>query len=196
MRNPVETRKQILNVAFMEVYEHGFQAVSVNDIIKKTTVTKGAFFHHFPTKNDLGYAIVDEVLTGLTVSKWVQPLTAYRNPVQGILKNLKEKIDESTDEQLGLGCPLNNLVQEMSTVDPVFREKLNAVLEVWIQGVEKHLKRAQAGGYLGKEVDTRQMAEFVVATHEGGFGMSKSFKNRRVFLSIYGSLKDYLLSVE
>ncbi len=196
MRNPVETRKQILNVAFMEVYEHGFQAVSVNDIIKKTTVTKGAFFHHFPTKNDLGYAIVDEVLAGLTITKWVQPLTAYKNPIQGILKNLKEKIDESTDEQLGLGCPLNNLVQEMSTVDPVFREKLNAVLEIWIQGVEKHLKRAQEGGYLNSEADTRQMAEFVVATHEGGFGMSKSFKNRRVFLSIYGSLKDYLLSVE
>jgi TetR/AcrR family transcriptional regulator, transcriptional repressor for nem operon len=196
MRNPVETRKQILNVAFMEVYEHGFQAVSVNDIIKKTTVTKGAFFHHFPTKNDLGYAIVDEVLAGLTITKWVQPLTAYKNPIQGILKNLKEKIDESTDEQLGLGCPLNNLVQEMSTVDPVFREKLNAVLEIWIQGVEKHLKRAQEGGYLSSEADTRQMAEFVVATHEGGFGMSKSFKNRRVFLSIYGSLKDYLLSVE
>jgi AcrR family transcriptional regulator len=195
MRNPVETRKQILDVAFMEVYVNGFQAVSVNDIIKKTTVTKGAFFHHFPTKNDLGYAIVDEVLAGLTTQKWVQPLAAYKNPIQGILKNLKEKIDESSEYQLGLGCPLNNLVQEMSTVDPVFREKLNDVLELWIQGVEKHLERAQAGGYLKKDVNTRQLAEFIVATHEGGFGMSKSFKNRRVFLAIYSSLKDYLLSM-
>lgn len=195
MRNPVETRKQILNVAFMEVYKHGFQAVSVNDIIKETTVTKGAFFHHFPTKNDLGYAIVDEVLTGLTIQKWIEPLAAYKNPIQGVLKNLKEKIDASSDEQLGLGCPLNNLVQEMSTVDPVFREKLNDVLEIWIQGVEKHLKRAQAGGYLKNDVDTRQLAEFIVATHEGGFGISKSFRNRKVFLAIHSSLKDYLASL-
>lgn len=195
MRNPVETRKQILDVAFWEVYKNGFQAVSVNDIIAKTTVTKGAFFHHFPTKNDLGYAIVDEVLTGLTITKWVQPLAAYKNPVQGILKNLKEKIDESSDEQLGLGCPLNNLVQEMSTVDPVFREKLNDVLELWIQGVEKQLKRAQAGGYLKSGADTRQIAQFIVATHEGGFGMSKSFKSKRIFLAIHNSLKDYLLAV-
>lgn len=195
MRNPVETRKQILNTAFTEVYKHGFQAVSVNDIINKTTVTKGAFFHHFPTKNDLGYAIVDEVLTGLTVQKWIEPLAAYKNPVQGILKNLKEKIDESSDDQLGLGCPLNNLVQEMSTVDPTFREKLNDVLELWIQGVEKHLKRAQENGQLKASVDTRRLAEFIVATHEGGFGISKSFKDKRVFLAIYNSLKEYLATL-
>jgi AcrR family transcriptional regulator len=195
MRNPVETRKQILDVAFWEIYKNGFQAVSVNDIINKTTVTKGAFFHHFPTKNALGYAIVDEVLTGLTIAKWIHPLSAYKNPIQGILKNLKEKIDESTEEQLGLGCPLNNLVQEMSNIDPLFREKLNNVLELWIQGVEKHLKRAQAGGYLKADADTREIAEFIVATHEGGFGMSKSFKNKRVFLSIHNSLKEYLLAV-
>lgn len=195
MRNPVETRKQILDVAFWEVYKNGFQAVSVNDIIGKTTVTKGAFFHHFPTKNDLGYAIVDEVLTSLTIGRWIQPLAAYKNPIQGILKNLKEKIDESTDEQLGLGCPLNNLVQEMSTVDPVFREKLNDVLELWIQGIEKYLKQAQAKGFLKDDADTRQIAMFVVAVHEGGFGMSKSFKNKKTFRAIYDSLKDYLLSV-
>ena len=195
MRNPVETRKQILDVAFMEVFEHGFQAVSVNDIIKKTTVTKGAFFHHFPTKNDLGYALVDETLTNMTIDKWIQPLAAYKNPIQGILKNLKEKIDASDNERLGLGCPLNNLVQEMSTVDPVFSKKLNDVLELWIQGVEKHLKRAQADGYLPEDADTRQIATFVVASHEGGFGMSKSFKNKRVFMAIHHGLKLYLASV-
>jgi AcrR family transcriptional regulator len=195
MRNPVETRKQILDVAFMEVFKRGFQAVSVNDIIEKTTVTKGAFFHHFPAKNDLGYALVDEVLVGMTVERWIQPLAAYKNPVQGILKNLKEKIEDSTEDELGLGCPLNNLVQEMSTVDPIFSQKLNGVLELWIDGIEKHLKRAQRDGYLKKEVDTRQVAIFVVVAHEGGFGMSKSFKDKKVFLAIYNSLRDYLLSV-
>jgi TetR/AcrR family transcriptional repressor of nem operon len=192
MRNPVQTRQQILDVAFMETFKHGFQAVSVNDIIAKTTVTKGAFFYHFPTKNDLGYAIVDEVLARMTIERWIQPLSAYKNPLQGIVKNLKEKIDASSGEELGLGCPLNNLVQEMSNVDPVFREKLNDVLEIWIQGVEKHLKRAQAAGYLKQTADTRQMAMFVVAAHEGGFGMSKSFKSKKVFLGIYASLRDYL----
>jgi len=195
MRDPVKTRKQILDTAFMEVYQNGFQAVSVNDILEKTTLTKGAFFHHFPTKNDLGYALVDEVLTRMTIEKWIDPLAAYKNPVQGILKNLKEKIDASSDERLGLGCPLNNLVQEMSNVDPTFSKKLNDVLELWIAGVEKHLKRAQADGYLRADADIHQIATFVVATHEGGFGMSKSFKDRRVFLAIYHSLRSYLLAV-
>ena len=57
-RDLEKSRKEILAVAFFEVFTHGFQGVSVDDIVKKTSMTKGAFFHHFRTKLDLGYALV------------------------------------------------------------------------------------------------------------------------------------------
>lgn len=44
--------------------------------------------------------------------------------MQGILKRFKKLTDEWSDENLALGYPLNNLTQEMSVVDPLFREKL------------------------------------------------------------------------
>ena len=105
----------------------------MNDILAKTDLTKGAFFHHFPTKQDLGYAIVDEILKRMTLERWIYPLEKYENPLRGIADNLKQVVEN--DEDLSLGCPLNNLIQEMSTVDPVFRDKLRDVLEVWISGV-------------------------------------------------------------
>ena len=195
MRDPEKTRKHILETAFWEIFRNGFNGVSINDIISKTRVTKGAFYHYFPTKNDLGYTIVDEMLIDMTLDRWVKPLAAYRNPVQGILSNLRKKIEESSNDSLGLGCPLNNLIQEMSSINPAFREKLNAVLELWISEIEKYLKKAQKDGYLKKSANPRQVSEFVVTAHEGAFGMSKSYRDKKLFWSVYHALWDYLNTI-
>lgn len=196
VRNPQQTRAQILDVAFWEIFKRGFHAVSINDVLAKTDLTKGAFFHHFPTKEDLGYAIVDETLTQMTLDRWIRPLEEYENPVEGISANLKKVIDNSPEEGMSLGCPLNNLIQEMSTVDSKFRDKLNTVLELWISGVEKNLKRAQVRGFLKPEVNVRRLAEFVVMNHEGAYGMVKSMRDKKVFRSLHAQLKDYLKTVQ
>jgi AcrR family transcriptional regulator len=194
-RDPVRTRNHILQVAFGEIYQHGFQGVSINDIIDKTDVTKGAFFHYFSTKQALGYALIDEILKDLTLSRWIRPLAAYKNPVSGILKQLKKIIDDTTDEKMALGCPLNNLIQEMSSVDPVFHAKLQEVLKLWIDAIERYLKKARDDGYIKPNVDTRQAAEFIVTVHEGGFGVAKSMRDKKIWHSLYGSLKRYLESI-
>lgn len=41
---------------------HGFQAASLNNILAKTGLTKGALYHHFPDKDRLGYAVIEEVI--------------------------------------------------------------------------------------------------------------------------------------
>ncbi len=194
VRNPEKTRAHILETAFHEVYKRGFQGVSIDKIIKNTDVTKGAFFHHFSTKNDLGYAIVDEFLREMILDRWIRPLAAYKNPVQGMLKRFKKLIDEWSDENLMLGCPLNNLTQEMSAVDTVFQEKLQTVMTLWIDETERYLKKAQTNGYLTRAVNTRQLAEFIVTTQEGAFGMAKTMRDRKMINSLYNSLKDYIES--
>jgi AcrR family transcriptional regulator len=193
-RDPEKTRSLIMEAAFREIYERGFQGVSIDQILKKTNVTKGAFFHYFSTKSDLGYAITDEILREMVLERWIRPLAAYKNPVQGILKRFKTLTDAMSDEDLVRGCPLNNLTQEMSSVDPLFREKLKAVMTLWIDETERYLKKAQENGYLKKTANTRQLAEFIVATEEGSFGLVKSMADRKIYTSLYNSLRDYLLS--
>src|SRR4051812_12781519 len=107
--DPLRTRAQILGAGFGEVSRRGFLGASVNEILREAKLTKGAFFHHFPTKEAMGYAIVDEVLLSLVQNRWLRPLDDYENPLEGIARNFKKVIDETPSAHLRLGCPLNNL---------------------------------------------------------------------------------------
>ena len=114
--------------------------------------------------------------------------------MRGILKRFKKLADECPDETLAYGCPLNNLTQEMSAVDPVFRGKLQAVMTLWIDETENYLKEAQKNGFLKRNVNTRQLAEFIVAVQESAFAMTKTMNDRQMLRSLYNSLKEYLES--
>ncbi len=191
-RSSEKTRAHILQTAFGLIFFRGFQGVSVDDIVAETGLTKGAFYHHFPTKLELGYAIADEVIRELILNRWIRPLEKYENPVQGIILQLKKVIDETPDANVELGCPLNNLTQEMSTVDPVFREKLQADLSLWLNEIEGVLRRGRDDGFLKEHVAPRQLAVFVVTLHEGMYAMGKTLKDKNVWYSLYDSLRMHL----
>lgn len=194
-RNLEESRKEILGVAFREVFTRGFQGVSIDDIVKKTSMTKGAFYHHFPTKLDLGYALVDDMIRPMIIDRWVRPLEAFENPVDGILKQLRELIGKATAQELKYGCPLNNLVQEMAPVDSGFKKRLNAALELWVDEMDQQLKRAKKAGFIKSDVKTRQVAHFVVMAHEGFYGMLKGLDDPKAFDALYDSLERYFQTI-
>jgi AcrR family transcriptional regulator len=190
------TRREILDAAFFEVFSHGFQGVSVDDIVKRTRLTKGAFYHHFPTKLDLGYALVEEVIQPMIFERWIAPLEAHQNPLDGILTQMEVLIGQSDPKHLRLGCPLNNLVQEMAPIDAGFKKRLRAALELWVDGIDQNLRRGKSSGYLRSDVDTRAVARFIVMAHEGFYGMLKGINDPRIFTSLMSSLRTYFKSLE
>ncbi len=195
MRDPEKTRMRILGAAYDLVYKEGFRSTSVNDIVMKAGVTQGAFFHHFPTKNDLGYALVDEVLKDMMMERWTKPLAAYKNPVQGMIARFRKNMDDLSDEEIRSGCPLNNLMQEMSSIDPVFREKLRGVLLAWMEETERYLKKAEAEGYLRPGVDLKKASQFIVTAEVGSSGVMKNLLDRTVYYSLYESFRRYMESM-
>src|SRR5579859_1535753 len=136
IRDLERTRAEILEAAFPLVLEHGFQGVSIDDIVAETRHTKGAFYHLFPTKLDLGYALVDEVVRPLIIERWVAPLDDFENPLEGMLSQIEKLIGRESPETLKLGCPLNNLVQEMTPLDAGFRKRLQSALDLWVAETE------------------------------------------------------------
>jgi TetR/AcrR family transcriptional repressor of nem operon len=195
-RDLERTRQEILDAAFAEICLHGFQGVSVDDIVAKTSLTKGAFYHHFPTKLDLGYAIVEDVIDPMIVERWITPLDRYANPLEGIARQMDLLIGNADPATLRMGCPLNNLVQEMSPLDSGFRRRLRAALNRWIDGIEVHLVRGQESGFVKREVDARQAAHFIVLMHEGIFGMLKGLGDPVDFHTFFPSVASYLRSIE
>src|SRR4051794_15007563 len=53
-RNPAETRQRLLDAARQLMLERGFSATGVEEVCRVAGVTKGAFFHHFASKEELG----------------------------------------------------------------------------------------------------------------------------------------------
>jgi len=195
VREPDVTRDKLLKAAFEEIYRRGFQAASLDTILAKAGVTKGALYHHFPDKAALGHAVVDEVVTGFLLERWGvhEPLTG--DPVTALQRVLRRRASSLTGREVELGCPLNNLGQEMSPLDERFRKRVTATFDTWIAAVAEALARGQAEGIVRRDADARKTAAFVVAAIEGSFGLAKTAQSAAMLRSNLKLLGTYLDSL-
>jgi len=91
-----------------------------------------------------------------------------------------------------LGCPLNNLAQEMSPLDEKFRRRVAQILEAWTDGYTRALERAQALGQVRPDVSPARVAAFIVAAVEGAFGMAKNARSVETLRSNLDVLVSFL----
>jgi AcrR family transcriptional regulator len=194
-RDPEATRDKLLNAAFEEIYRRGFQAASLNTILAKAGVTKGALYHHFPDKASLGYAVVDEVVKGLLLDRWGVLEPPSGDPVTTLQRILRRRAASLTPHEVELGCPLNNLAQEMSPLDQRFRRGVNATFDIWTEAVAKDLERGQEEGTVRRDLNARKIAAFIVASVEGSFGLAKGAQSASMLRSNLEVLSSFLESL-
>jgi AcrR family transcriptional regulator len=168
-RNPDRTRERLLEAGFAEIYSHGFQAAGLDAIVEKAEVTKGALYHHFPSKHALGYAVFDEVVARYTDLRWLDPLRGAADPLAAIAGTMREAFKSEFEH----GCPLNNLSQEMSRVDDGFHQRIAALYRRWEGGVAAALASGQARGVVDPAVNVHEAATFIVASIEGAYSLAK-----------------------
>jgi len=173
-RNPDQTRSRILEAAFMEMYRNGYQGMRLDEVLKTTDLTKGALYHHFPSKRALGYAVVDEVIIPTMEAMWLQPLKNASDPVAGLISVIEHMPENKPPEIIEYGCPLNNLAQEMSPLDEGFRQRLDYAFCVWHDVTEETLERAQLKGSIREDVNCDETATFIMAALEGCIGIAKN----------------------
>ena len=139
-RNPDLTRQTLLQAAFDEIYVHGFQGARLDRILENTGVTKGALYHHFRNKLELGYAVIDEVIKPMVVTEWVQALADTDDPLEAIVRTIQKRRKEHGEAAAVCGCPLNNLAMEMSPIDEGFRRRIQALFDSWRRGIASALR--------------------------------------------------------
>jgi hypothetical protein len=76
-----------------------------------------------------------------------------------------------------LGCPLNNLAQEMSGTDPGFQRRLDRLYRRWEAGFADALEHGQREGTVRADADVVGAATFLVASIEGALGLAKNRKD-------------------
>lgn len=186
------TRDKLLQAAFNEIHLHGFQAASIANILRDTGLTKGALYHHFPTKQELGLAVIEEVVSE-QLETWIfRRLRESGQPAQTLLKLIDESGRNTEQQALILGCPLNNLMQEMSPLDGEFKIRLNRILSTWQSVIEDTLHREKKSGVVRSDVDCRAAALFIVSAWEGCVGIAKSQQSLKNFSLCMKQLRSYV----
>lgn len=178
-KDPEKTRKKLLESALHEIHLKGFNAASLNDILADTGLTRGALYHHFPNKRALGYASLDYIKE-MVIEMWMRPFENCDDPITRIREILTTIDDTFQEEDIVLGCPLNNLAQEMSPLDEGFRERVVEIYEVWRTSIAGALRRGQTAGTVNREIDAYDIATFFVAALTGGRGLAKTTQSREV----------------
>lgn len=191
-KSPDLTRQTLLEAAFCEIHRHGFQAASLSRILGDTGLTKGALYHHFPDKKALGLAVVEDVIRPFLRRLMLDPLAETDRPLAAFQALLAAKGKADSLDMVALGCPLNNLMQEMSPVDESFRVQLNAVFQDWVAAVATALRRGVASGEVRADVEPDETAFFLVSALEGCIGMSKNAQSVSAYRGCMSQLSRYL----
>lgn len=187
-RDPEQTRKAILEAAFEEIHVQGFRNASLDNILKKTGLTKGALYHHFPNKNALGYAVLEEMIMPHYYAEWAPLKDESRNPIDALVLVLQRVSGERMGEFLATGCPVNNLIQEMSGLDEGFRQRLLGLLDQWVQLIQRALERGQREGKVRMDMKATDSARMIVSTFQGCAGFAKCSQNEAIFRDCLQSL--------
>lgn len=189
------TRERILQAAHEEMYEHGYQGLRIDAVLKKTQLAKGALYHYFPNKLALGYAVLDEVIMGYFQQSWSEFLANSNDPLQAAKDFFNKKYEDIVSGECFNGCPLTNLVQEMSMLDEGFHQRLKAVMKTIVEIVAAALQQGQVDGIVHKNINTQKISAFMLSSYQGIMGVAKCMQSTDLAKELFESLYEYVDSL-
>ena len=196
MSKAANTRLTILNKAFDLIYSKGYQTTSIDDIIATTQVTKGAFYYHFKTKDEMGVAIIEEILKPNMQESFINPIENSENPLDDFYNMISYLLLEDPFLQVKYGCPVGNLTQEMTPWNNQFSNALLELVNQWKITIEKSVVNAQKSGLIRKDVNGEQVAYFMMSGYWGIRNFGKLQDNNSCYLVYLKEFRNYLNSLK
>jgi len=193
MKAPEQTRQKIIEIAADEIHKNGFMSTSLSTILKRCEISKGALYHHFENKMELGYAVFEEVYAPMFLGTW-QPVLDVEDPLESLCEFFNSICQTMSCEEVVCGCPLNNLCQEMSGIDEGFRlrilnmhQQLNHMISTSLLKINDRLRN---------DLDFAQVSYFIVCSFNGAISLSKSTKNKVILEQVISELCRYIRNLE
>lgn len=119
-------RTLLLDVAMDVIRAQGFAATSVDDLCRAAGVTKGAFFHHFVTKEDLGVAAARHWTETTSALFAGAPYHRHSDPLDRVLGYLDFRRDLIAGNVSAFTCLVGTMVQETHASSPAIRDACRA----------------------------------------------------------------------
>jgi TetR/AcrR family transcriptional regulator, transcriptional repressor for nem operon len=197
VRGGRSTREAILEAATRLMHVQGYQNTSLDDVLRESGAGKGNFYHHFRSKEDLGYAILDQLVARF-LGRTLEPCFSDADaPRLGQIGCFLDRVLQAQRERNCVGgCAMGNLACELSDVHEGFRARLASVFTGWRERLTLALREAQQRGEVVAACDADSIGNFLVAGLEGAILLSKVSKDIRVMEQCVMELKRYLTLYE
>ncbi|MFZ5877453.1 MAG: TetR/AcrR family transcriptional regulator [Nitrospirota bacterium] len=169
-RKGERTRQRIVETARALFHARGYGNTSMDDIVRKSRVTKGNLYYYFASKEELGQAVLE-----LTIAEQFESGASVedRGPEEQIAAMFRRAELALSDGRCKGGCLFGNLALEVSDVHDGLRRTLDHAFTTWEQRVAGLLEQGVRDRVFSPELDPRATGRFVVATLEGGILLAK-----------------------
>lgn len=173
-----QTRENILAAAERLILERGYAGTAIDDVLRATNLTKGAFFHHFKSKADLARAVAERYFDNdMTLFQEFSERAGRLSddPLERVIIFLR-LFNEYLD---GLGRPFPGCIFASYTYEshqfgPDIKDYISKSLDIWSGLFEEKLEALIRQRTPKENVTARQLAEMITTTIEGGFIMAKA----------------------
>lgn len=131
----------------------------------------------------------------MITAQWVTPLDVSHDPLETISAEFERGIEVLKAQRPILGCPLNNLAQEMNPLDAGFRDRTTRVFQTWQDAYRSALTRARQRGIIRPAVDPGDAACMLVAQIEGTLSLARNTQDPETLTTGARALRSYLASI-
>ena len=186
------TKKLILDKAYELFYEEGFKSSSIDRIVKASHLTKGAFYHHFKSKKELGLKVIELKIQERIHQGMIVPLSNPGEALDLLRDTFFHRIKLFSLYDKKHGCPFNNLINEIGNQELAYRLALKKVLDEWKQAIIRIIERGKKENTIKKSVSSHAVAIYLISAFEGVRGIRKLYDNDSVLTEYLLGLSFYL----
>lgn len=192
-----EAKGALLEAAVTVIRTQGLHATSVDSLCASAGVTKGAFFHHFASKEELAVAAADH---WSATTEALFAAAAYHDlddPAERIFAYLDFRASRISGAPAEYTCLVGTMAQEAFETSPPIREACAASIFGHAQTLEADFEAALANagvprGKKGRGISAAGLARHTQTVLQGAFVMSKAANDPAVALEAIDHLRRYL----
>jgi len=172
------TREHILNVAFQLFLQKSFKEVTLKDIVEKTGMSKGAFYHYFTSKEQLFLELVNHVFSSVLDVPYEKfnrdsLYHFYLDYINYYVESLKGQ--NNTEEGSPPSFNYISLIFDAIKLFPDFQEKLLLSKQTQLNAWKEAIHAARAKGEIKSAMSDEQIANMFISS-SGGVEMNSIFK--------------------
>ena len=186
------TKTKLLDAALIAIRAKGYTATTVDDICEAAGVTKGAFFHHFKSKEDLAVAAARHwgaLTSGLFASA---PYRALQDPLDRVLAYVDFRKAILQGELPEYTCFAGTTIQEVYDTHPLIREACEKTISDHAAVVEADIAEAMRKYHITGNWTAQSLALYTQAVLQGAFILAKARQNSAVAGDCIDHLRRYI----